>query len=102
LFSFHFNPKFELGRVVITQGAKAILPPEEVYTAMQRHARGDWGELDQHDTMANERALRDGDRLVSVYNSKDGVRFYVITEWDRSATNVEFHISHQMLSFHKC
>ncbi|MCI0623788.1 MAG: hypothetical protein L0387_19380 [Acidobacteria bacterium] len=86
--SHDLGPKFELGRVVITQGAKATLPPEDVHAAIHRHARGDWGELDEPDIAANERALLDGDRLVSVYSSTNGVRFYVITEWDRSFTTI--------------
>ena len=31
-----------------------------------RHAKGDWGELDPEDWQANERALLEGTRLVSV------------------------------------
>src|SRR5262249_33059512 len=95
LLAFDFDPKFELGRAVITQGALATLSPEEVHAAIHRHAHGDWGELDEHDRTANERALQDGGRLVSVYTSKTQIRFYVITEWDRSVTNVE---SSKMLS----
>ena len=33
-------------------------------------------------------ALRDGDRLLSVYHDRHGVKFWVITEADRSATTV--------------
>jgi hypothetical protein len=49
---------------------------------------GDWGELDEEDLAANERALIDGSRLFSIYYSSSYVKFYVITEWDRSVTTV--------------
>ena len=40
------------------------------------------------DKWANDRAVKGGERLLSVYHSKDGVKFWIITEWDRSATTV--------------
>ncbi len=80
--------KFPLGRTVITQNALAALNPEDILAALGRHAAGDWGELDEEDRQANERALIDGTRLVSVYRSGADQRFYVITEWNRSSTTV--------------
>jgi len=49
---------------------------------------GDWGELDEHDRMANDAALRDGTRLFSVYYDRGDVKFYVITECGRLLTTV--------------
>ena len=80
--------KFPLGRMVITANARAVLAHEVVLAALARHAAGDWGDLDAEDQTANERALLDGSRLLSVYRSAAGQRFYVITEWDRSITTV--------------
>ncbi len=77
-----------LGRTVITANAKATLSDVDVEVALMRHERGDWGIVDDHDKEANERALQNGDRLLSVFRSEAGDRFYVITEWDRSATTV--------------
>jgi hypothetical protein len=57
-------------------------------TAFTRHVRGDWGDVDDEDWEANERALMEGTRLLSVYRSAEGVKFWVITEWDRSLTTV--------------
>lgn len=81
-------PQFALGQLVATRGALAALGHEEMLKALTRHAAGDWGELDAEDWEANERALREGARLFSVYRSAAGQRFYVITEWDRSCTTV--------------
>jgi hypothetical protein len=80
--------KFHLGRLLQTSRAQAALSPEDVLTALKRHATGDWGELDPEDSQANEGALVEGERLVSVYRSAGDLRFYVITEWDRSVTTV--------------
>jgi hypothetical protein len=77
-----------LGQTVITRNAAASLSGIDVAVALSRHARGNWGIVDDHDRAANDRALEIGERLVSVFRSEAGDRFYVITEWDRSATTV--------------
>ncbi len=79
---------FRLGRVVATPGVLARLSPDEILRAIQRHQAGDWGDLDEHDRCANESALSDGGRILSVYVGLNGTRFYVITESDRSVTTV--------------
>lgn len=88
MVDFESGPKFSLGRVVITQTAASALPPEDVAAAVRRHQRGDWGDLDSHDTRENELSLEQGARLLSVYHASNGTKFYIITEWDRSATTV--------------
>ena len=80
--------RFELGRICVTSNAMTALETLEIVGALARHARGDWGTLPAEDWLANERAARDGDRLVSVYHTAAGVKFYVITERDRSVTTV--------------
>ena len=82
------TPKFPLGQTVITANANAVLPELDVVIALQRHHSGDWGEMDDHDRETNENGLRNGDRLVSIYKSVRGQKFYIITEWDRSVTTV--------------
>lgn len=73
----------------MTPGAQEQVPPSEMLRALRRHARGDWGdELDREDMAANDLALKDGGRLVSAYRIEAGVKFWIITEADRSATTV--------------
>ena len=80
---------FPLGRLVITRGALDALERADVIRAISRHARGDWGELSEHDLKVNEIALQCGYRLVSIYQSgASKTRFYVITEEGRSVTTV--------------
>ncbi len=78
--------KFPLGRIVATPGVLAAVPPDEMQSALRRNHRGDWGELCAADRSENERSLGDGCRLMSVYHTKAGVKFYIITEGDRSTT----------------
>jgi hypothetical protein len=76
-----------LGQVVGTSGAAAELDHNHVLSALGRHMRGDWGDVCAEDGAANDAALRRGERIVSVYHS-NGVKFYIITEWDRSVTTI--------------
>ncbi len=81
-----FNP----GAVNMTPGVMGLIEGEklefaDVISFLARHLSGDWGELDGHDRRANERALRDGARLLSSYPVGDG-KLWIITEADRSST----------------
>ncbi len=80
--------KFPLGRTVATRGALAELTAEDIRVAFGRHCRGDWGDLDAGDKRLNDKALTTEDRIVSAYHSATGIKFYIITEWDRSMTTV--------------
>jgi len=45
--------------------------------------------VDKEDGAANDRALKDGERLISAYAlPRTGKKVWVITEWGRSATTV--------------
>lgn len=80
--------RFPLGRTVITPGALEALSTPTVLAALHRHLNGDWGDLDAEDKAANERALVDGTRLLSAYRSSDDIKFWIITEADRSVTTI--------------
>lgn len=79
---------FPLGDRVITPNALEQLNPIDVALCIERHANGDWGELCDEDRKENERSLREGGRLFSLYRDRNNVKFYVITECNRSATTV--------------
>ena len=53
---------------------------------LERHLAGDWGELSPEDIHENELSLQRGWRILSCYRLSTGVKFWVITEGDRSAT----------------
>ncbi len=84
--------KFALGQLVFTSGVNNESQNDPAFTgfvwgSLNRHAQGDWGELDSEDKRANDHALKSGeDRLFSAYE-KDGLpKIWIITEWNRSST----------------
>ncbi len=79
---------FDLGQVVATKGAVETINSEDMLAGLGRHVTGDWGELQDDDREANETGLRDGQRILSVYIDRFGTRYWIITEWDRSATTI--------------
>lgn len=84
------NRPFSLGQVVATPGALKALERSGQRAAefLNRHARCDWGAVDEHDRQANDEALVSGERLLSAYQTKLGDRIWIITEWDRSVTTL--------------
>ena len=80
--------KFRLGHIVSTPNALSQLTQDDILMGIQRHQAGDWGEVDEHDRQENELSLKQGFRLLSVYRAANGVKFWIITEADRSATTV--------------
>jgi hypothetical protein len=80
--------KFRLGKIVSTPNALDRLTQDDILIGIGRHQAGDWGDVDTHDRTANERALIEGTRLWSVYHSAAGIKFWLITEADRSHTTV--------------
>ncbi|MCI0459844.1 MAG: hypothetical protein L0Z62_23080 [Gemmataceae bacterium] len=82
------GPKFPLGLTVIARQAHEVLHPGDVYLALGRHQRGHWGDVGREDWEENELSLREGFRLLSAYRDRHGIKFWIITEWDRSITTV--------------
>lgn len=80
--------RFRLGRIVATPNALAHLTQDDILAGISRHQSGDWGDVDEHDRQSNDHALVKGTRLLSVYHSAAGMKFWIITEADRSATTV--------------
>lgn len=83
-----FEPKFPMGQLVATPAALDALTPDDIQAAILRHLQGDWGDLCAEDRAENELSLSKGFRLFSVYYGANRVRFYIITEADRSVTTV--------------
>lgn len=83
---------FPLGEIVLTPGALDALVAAQVSPGpyLARHRRGDWGgELDAEDIAANNRAAREGTRILSAYTLPGTQeRIWIITEWDRSVTTL--------------
>ena len=82
------TPRFTLGRLLMTPGAKALLEQtgDDLMALVHRHVTGDWGDLTEDDSKANDEAVRQIARIFSAYTLKDGQSLWIITEADRSAT----------------
>ena len=76
------TPKFDLGQIVATPGALEALEESGQTPGffIERHAKGDWGEVDKEDWVLNDQALVDGSRLLSAYRTLKNKRLWVITE----------------------
>ena len=79
---------FSLGRLLITPAAQAVLTQDDLLTALNRHARGDWGKVNADDRAENDLSVRKGFRILSAYESSSGEKFWIITEAGREATTV--------------
>jgi len=86
-----FNP----GQIGATPAALAALERARVapQALLTRHFLGDWGNIDPEDPGRNERSLRDGSRLLSVYDVTPDLTVWIITEAEddngnRSATTL--------------
>ena len=80
------SQSFSLGQTVITPNAMDCLDSLDVFNALRRHARGDWGDVPPEDKTENELSLKSGFRLLSAYTDRNGNKFWIITETDRSVT----------------
>lgn len=82
---------FPLGQVVATPGAIEAMSEDgtDSWELLDRHVAGDWGDLGEDDKQENELSVREGFRIFSAYIlPKTGVKLWVITEADRSATTI--------------
>jgi len=80
--------KFSPGQTVATPGALEAFRAsgQSPLEFLQRHLAGDWGELSESDVRENELSLQRGWRILSSYSLSTGVKFWIITEADRSVT----------------
>ena len=79
---------FPIGKTVLSENAQSKLDLPELYAALDRHARGDWGEVCPDCAKANDITLDRYFRVMSAYTSSKGVKFQLITEAHRLVTLV--------------
>ncbi|WP_367155167.1 type I restriction endonuclease subunit M [Methylomonas sp. HYX-M1] len=93
--------RFHPGQFVGTRGALALLKSIGVdpQALLQRHLGGDWGNVSSEDAQANEEALSQWSRILSVYqfpsvaqahktSADSPLRVWLITEADRRVTTL--------------
>jgi hypothetical protein len=81
--------------MLATPGALEVIQRagQEPLYFLERHARGDWGEVDAEDWKLNDESVRDGTRILSAYRTLQGEKLWIITEaaddnGNRAATTV--------------
>lgn len=78
----------DLGRVVATPGALEAVSRLEINHALFRHLHCDWGDVCDGDWQSNNHSFWNELRILSAYHTAGGVKFWIITEADRSYTTV--------------
>ncbi len=73
---------FRLGRVLATPGALEAISASGETPAdfLARHAQLDWGCVSDDDAQLNNQALENGTRILSAYDTRRGIRVWIITE----------------------
>jgi hypothetical protein len=80
--------KFRMGQIVMTHSVMNSLSEEDIFTGIRRHQSGDWGDVCEAHRAANDQALVEGTRLLSIYCTPQGITSWIITEADRSVTTI--------------
>ncbi len=94
--------RFEHGQLVATSGALELLGELEISPSclLECHLTGDWGEVGQEDWKENERSVKHGWRVLSVYQLDKALaeaageqpdpraKVWILTEADRSVTTI--------------
>ena len=84
----HTVAKFRLGHIVVAPNALESITQDDILTGISRHQSGDWGDVTAEDRRANDLALVQRTRILSVYHAANGTQFWLITEADRSSSCV--------------
>ncbi len=82
--------RFPLGQIMATHGALEALEEagQSAQEFISRHARLEQGELSDEDHRENLFSVDKCLRIFSAYRTSKGVKLWVITEADRSATTI--------------
>lgn len=90
------QPRFELGRIVITPGALEACPAVFLQKCLARHVAGDWGCIGEQDVLQNEVGISEPWSVMSAYvidptKPYAGYcenRLWITTSADRSVTTL--------------
>ena len=85
---FSSKPVVEVGPLWATPSATIHVAWYEMLEAVAVHATGHWGAVSPKQWLANDRAVANGGRICSAHWGLRGLKFWVITEPDRSRTTV--------------
>jgi hypothetical protein len=77
------------GRILATPGALEAIRDSGQSPAefLSRHLQHDWGCVSESDRRLNNAALGDGSRILSAYETSQGIRLWIITDAADNAGN---------------
>jgi len=83
------KPLFELGQTLATPSALSTMQEMNINPSslLSRHIYGDWQDMDAENQEANREAVNQETRVFSAFVFGK-VKFWVITEADRSSTTI--------------
>lgn len=86
--------KFKTGRLLFTRAVNDLIADDINFAAFvikcqKRFMKCDWGDCCPEDKEANDKAVKDGSRIIGVYKN-DKWKVWIITEADRSYTTIMF------------
>ena len=86
----HRRLLFPIGALIFSQGVDRLMREGrfDPMPYLQRHIRGDWGDVTDDNWQENNAALTSGEPLNSLYIVTRDVTIRIFTEADRSATHV--------------
>lgn len=87
------KPAFPMGRLLVTQEVEQLvlkhaIPAERLLACLLLHLAGDFGDVGEEDWKANERAMKEGTRIFSVYRAEGGPTLFIITDATRQSTTI--------------
>ncbi len=89
------KPRFDIGNLVSTCSVSERMETDAAFAefvsySFRRYITCDWGDSYKEDKKANDKAVRNGERIHAVYKFDDSTTLWIITEWDRSVTTLLF------------
>lgn len=83
---------FILGKLIVTRTINDDIANNEVFAyevmkALSRYQVCDWGDTCKEDSILNNKAIIEDNRVLASYNTSLG-KIWIITEWDRSYTTI--------------
>lgn len=78
----HQQKEFSPGQLFATPGALDAIREggQTPLDFLSRHLQQDWGCISESDRKLNDAALVDGSRVLSAYDTSQGIRLWVITD----------------------
>ena len=81
-----FVGRFDLGAIRKTPRVSSCIANREIVPSLCRHVNGDWGVVDLAIKDSNEKSLATQGKLVSAYLTRDGCKYLISTNLERTLT----------------